>query len=96
MMEYHLESNYLDQGFETGFDDSMNFMMNQPGSENMPAMMHQAMHNQTGVVNDRWQTRPFSGSYAPSLFHLLAGVNLILLAGLLVALIRYYWVKGGK
>jgi hypothetical protein len=47
--------------------------------------------------NNQWSGQPMYQNYRRvDFYHLLGGINLILLAGLLVALIRYYWVKGGK
>lgn len=81
MMEHTLEPSYTYLDLEGGDHEAM----------------HNMMHGSSAGMMDEWYGGANYPAYqAPSLFDLMGIINWLLLAGLLVSLIRYFWLKGGQ
>jgi len=64
--------------------------------EEMQLMMRGGNDNYTGMNNHLQTQQGYNHYQTMNLFHIMVGVNLILLAGLLLSLTRYFWIKADR
>jgi len=97
MMGHTFSPNSLDGEFQFRTDDSMGLMMSGQNSENGYEAMHAMMHGEVGsAAHSHGYSQPSGrAGYSADFLGFFGLINMILFTVLLVALIRYFWVKGG-